>query len=86
MQVRRQPQESTQETRQDPALMGMGAHSGQQQQPAQEESDNVRPLERRTRRMDEIDPNDESTWGRVPRNAPCPCGSGKKFKQCHGKL
>ncbi|MCY7313824.1 MAG: SEC-C domain-containing protein, partial [Pseudoxanthomonas sp.] len=20
------------------------------------------------------------------RNDPCPCGSGKKFKQCHGKL
>jgi preprotein translocase subunit SecA len=23
---------------------------------------------------------------RVGRNDPCPCGSGKKFKQCHGKL
>ena len=22
----------------------------------------------------------------TPRNAPCPCGSGKKFKQCHGKV
>lgn len=22
----------------------------------------------------------------VPRNGPCPCGSGKKYKQCHGKL
>lgn len=22
-------------------------------------------------------------WKRVPRNAPCPCGSGKKFKHCH---
>ena len=26
--------------------------------------------------------NDE--WSKTPRNAPCPCGSGKKFKQCHG--
>ena len=34
---------------------------------------------------DEIDPNDESTWGRVSRNAKCPCGSGKKYKHCHGK-
>ena len=34
----------------------------------------------------EIDPNDPETWGRVPRNAPCPCGSGKKFKHCHGKV
>ena len=24
--------------------------------------------------------------GKVPRNAPCPCGSGKKYKHCHGKI
>ncbi len=24
-------------------------------------------------------------WAKTPRNAPCPCGSGKKFKMCHGK-
>jgi len=34
----------------------------------------------------EIDPNNPETWGRVPRNAPCPCGSGKKYKQCHGSI
>jgi preprotein translocase subunit SecA len=33
----------------------------------------------------EVDPNDPSTWGRVARNALCPCGSGKKYKHCHGK-
>ena len=33
-----------------------------------------------------LDPNDPSTWGKVARNAKCPCGSGKKYKQCHGKL
>ncbi|MEM1047619.1 MAG: preprotein translocase subunit SecA [Pseudomonadota bacterium] len=33
-----------------------------------------------------LDPNDPSTWGKVPRNAPCPCGSGKKYKHCHGAL
>ncbi|MFM7416461.1 MAG: SEC-C metal-binding domain-containing protein, partial [Alphaproteobacteria bacterium] len=32
-----------------------------------------------------VDPNDPSTWARTPRNAPCPCGSGKKFKACHGR-
>ncbi len=32
-----------------------------------------------------IDPDDPSTWGKVPRNAPCPCGSGKKYKHCHGR-
>ena len=31
-----------------------------------------------------VDPNDPSTWGRVSRNAACPCGSGKKYKHCHG--
>jgi preprotein translocase subunit SecA len=31
-----------------------------------------------------VDPLDESTWGRVGRNQPCPCGSGKKYKHCHG--
>jgi preprotein translocase subunit SecA len=34
---------------------------------------------------DGVDPNDPSTWGRTPRNAPCPCGSGKKYKACHGR-
>ncbi|MBU2090054.1 MAG: preprotein translocase subunit SecA [Alphaproteobacteria bacterium] len=33
-----------------------------------------------------VDPTDASTWGKVQRNALCPCGSGKKFKHCHGKL
>jgi preprotein translocase subunit SecA len=29
-------------------------------------------------------PADPSTWGKVQRNALCPCGSGKKYKHCHG--
>ena len=33
-----------------------------------------------------VDPKDPATWGRVARNAECPCGSGKKYKHCHGKL
>ena len=32
------------------------------------------------------DPADPTTWGKVARNEPCPCGSGKKFKHCHGVL
>jgi len=31
-----------------------------------------------------VDPMDPSTWSRTPRNSPCPCGSGKKYKHCHG--
>ncbi len=34
----------------------------------------------------ERDPNDPSTWGKIGRNEACPCGSGKKFKHCHGQL
>lgn len=30
------------------------------------------------------DPNDPNSWGRISRNEPCPCGSGKKYKYCHG--
>jgi preprotein translocase subunit SecA len=33
-----------------------------------------------------VDAANPETWGRVGRNEVCPCGSGKKFKQCHGKL
>ncbi|HVM83832.1 MAG TPA: preprotein translocase subunit SecA [Candidatus Binatia bacterium] len=33
-----------------------------------------------------VDANDPSTWSRLGRNAECPCGSGKKYKHCHGKL
>ena len=33
-----------------------------------------------------FDANDPGTWGKVGRNAPCPCGSGKKFKHCHGRV
>ena len=31
-----------------------------------------------------IDPKNPETWGKVARNDLCPCGSGKKFKHCHG--
>ena len=34
----------------------------------------------------EAAPPSPSPWGKVGRNEPCPCGSGKKFKHCHGKL
>jgi len=33
----------------------------------------------------EIDRNDPVTWGKIPRNTPCPCGSEKKYKHCHGR-
>ncbi len=46
------------------------------------ENDGVRP-EPLIEGFDETDP---ATWGNPGRNDPCPCGSGRKFKHCHGKL
>lgn len=76
------------ETRQDPAFAEAeaepalaGAEAGPPPRPAQP----AKPMPIRHAAAVAIDPNDESTWGKVPRNAPCPCGSGKKYKHCHGK-
>lgn len=33
-----------------------------------------------------FDENDPATWGDPGRNDACPCGSGKKFKHCHGRI
>ncbi len=38
----------------------------------------------RARKAADVNPADPSTWGKVQRNALCPCGSGKKYKHCHG--
>jgi preprotein translocase subunit SecA len=37
-------------------------------------------------RAQDVDVNRPETWGVVPRNAPCPCGSGQNYKHCHGKI
>lgn len=68
-------EEAFMETRRDPALDDDGQ---QQEQPNAE----VQPFPQKRA----FDKNDPTTWGKVPRNAPCPCGSGKKYKQCHGKI
>jgi preprotein translocase subunit SecA len=34
----------------------------------------------------ERNPSDPTSWGKVGRNESCPCGSGKKFKHCHGRF
>ncbi len=59
------------ETRTDPALAGTGAA------PAGAEPRMVRNT---------FDQNDPATWASTSRNAPCPCGSGKKYKYCHGEV
>jgi preprotein translocase subunit SecA len=42
---------------------------------------NVTPM-----RKAAFDQNDPASWGDTPRNSPCPCGSGKKYKHCHGAV
>ncbi|MDE2326502.1 MAG: preprotein translocase subunit SecA [Rhodospirillales bacterium] len=39
-----------------------------------------------TYRAESVDPNRPETWASTPRNAACPCGSGKKYKYCHGRV
>jgi len=55
---------------------------------AQDEGNDIvqltREQEMRIVKPEERDPKDPSTWGKVGRNEPCPCGSGKKYKHCHG--
>lgn len=72
--VLRPSQQVTQETRNDPAQQGTASDI--------EESATVNNRQTAVN----VDPNDQTTWGRVPRNSPCPCGSGKKYKHCHGKV
>ena len=76
------------ESRMDPALASdaMGEQAGYgEMQATGTDGGGATPVTSRAAAAT-IDPTDPSTWGKVPRNAPCPCGSGKKFKQCHGKL
>jgi preprotein translocase subunit SecA len=64
------------ETREDPAFGdGEGLSDGAAEAPV-----------RLRQKGAQIDPEDSSTWGRVSRNATCPCESGKKYKHCHGKV
>ena len=68
------------ETREDPAFLDADAAP----EPA---SVAPPPAPVRVRRAaTTLDPGDPTTWGRVPRNAPCPCGSGRKYKHCHGRM
>ncbi len=84
---RPQPTRTT-ETRRDPALAGAGAEPEMAMADAEGGGAALAEAPQRPPRQAaaQADPNDPATWGKVQRNAPCPCGSGKKFKHCHGKL
>ncbi|MBL9051898.1 MAG: preprotein translocase subunit SecA [Tabrizicola sp.] len=51
--------------------------------PAAPEAPATDPQPTRLAGFDESDP---TTWGNPGRNDPCPCGSGEKFKHCHGRI
>jgi preprotein translocase subunit SecA len=77
-----------QETRSDPALAGAGAEpemamaGGGGRMPQ-------RPASGAMQTMGRAAPTGTAggdPWAKTPRNALCPCGSGKKYKHCHGKL
>jgi len=77
----RSEQEMT-ESRQDPAFVG---EAGYADDGFGDGELAIAPVTRR-QAAETIDPNDPSTWGRVSRNTPCPCNSGRKYKHCHGKV
>jgi preprotein translocase subunit SecA len=78
-----QRQAETRETREDPAL----AVGGPQMEAYEADGEVLTRAPVRSRApMAAVDPQDPSTWGKVPRNSPCPCGSGRKYKHCHGQI
>jgi preprotein translocase subunit SecA len=75
--MRMKPQQEMHESRVDPALAAQMDESAPQAS-AQTLRMHVKPQDRVA--------TDPASWGKVARNEPCPCGSGKKFKHCHGTL
>ncbi len=68
------PKQKTFETREDFSSSALASASSKI--PTAPIKNKVDPKER--------DPRNPSSWGVVARNEPCPCGSGKKYKNCHG--
>jgi preprotein translocase subunit SecA len=64
-----------------PAAVGAGAAGGA---PAGAAPGGLGPEQVAPNREPSRQPVVKTEWEKTPRNAPCPCGSGKKFKLCHG--
>jgi preprotein translocase subunit SecA len=73
------------EGRTDPALAAAQQKMQSMTGASQADMDHNHPKQAPTQNP-EFDPNDPETWAKTPRNALCPCGSGKKFKHCHGRI
>ena len=78
-------QHNMHEVHEDPAL-ALAMSDDPAFDPADPEGGGVATLRRPRTAKTALDPNDPSTWGKVSRNAICPCGSGKKYKHCHGRV
>lgn len=74
--MRMKPPAVQQESRVDPAMADISAGA----KPAEMRA----PLRLVT--PEERDPKNPETWGKIARNEACPCGSGKKYKHCHGAI
>ena len=75
--IGQEPKQQMFESRNDPAATPNMLD--QSPKPSQKQViTNVNPKDR--------NPKDPSTWGSVGRNEQCPCGSGKKYKHCHGAI
>ena len=64
----------------------VGQFGGAQENPDADGDVLSKPQPMRHASGDQMNPSDPSTWGKVARNAACPCGTGKKYKHCHGQL
>jgi preprotein translocase subunit SecA len=69
----RQPARMRQERRQVPITAGAGGGGAEGAEEAEGTPQGEEPAFAQARSE------------KIPRNAPCPCGSGKKYKQCHGR-
>ncbi|WP_102226960.1 preprotein translocase subunit SecA [Acidimangrovimonas sediminis] len=67
-------------------MMRQMAEQQAAQQQALEGLELQAPAEPPAERQPGFDEADPRTWGNPGRNDPCPCGSGQKFKHCHGRL
>jgi preprotein translocase subunit SecA len=74
------------ETRRDPAFAdALPAEDGTATDALARAGEALAPVRSRQAAL-QFSAEDPATWGKVQRNAPCPCGSGKKYKHCHGRL
>lgn len=77
--IAKKSQSRTYESRIDPALANSSIKPD-------ENNNSLEPIRIGKVKPEDRDPANPATWGKVSRNEPCPCGSGKKYKQCHGKI